>query len=388
MENFVFYNKTKIIFGKGVENNCGDECKKYGKKVLVHYGGGSIIKSGLYDRVIKSLKDNGMEVYSLGGVVPNPRLSLVYKGIELVKKEHIDIILAVGGGSVIDSGKAIALGAKYDGDVWDFYIGKNTPKDILPIGTILTIPAAGSESSFSTVITKEDGWVKKSYRNDMNRPLFSFLNPELISTVPHSHLVAGVIDMYCHVIERYFTNSKHVILTDELCEGTMRAIIENGPKFIKEPSNYDYASEIMWSSTVAHNSLLECGRITDWGSHGIEHELSALYDVTHGLGLAIIVPAWMKYVYKHDISRFARYARNVYKVNELNDEKAALEGIIKTQSFFESLGAKTNLIDANIPTDQFDLLATKATSFGPQGKFVPLQKEDVLKILEIATRND
>ncbi len=385
MENFTYYNKTKIIFGRGVEKTCGQECRQYGTKVLLHYGGGSIKKSGLYDRVVASLKEAGMTVYELGGVQPNPVLSLVHKGIDLVKANGIEIILAVGGGSVIDSAKGIALGAKYDGEVWDFYSGKVLPKAILPLGTILTIPAAGSESSFSTVITNEDGLIKKSYRNDLNRPLFSFMNPELIATVPPKQMIAGSVDIFSHILERYFTNATHVDLTDELCEGTFRALIKNAPLFISEPTNYDYASEVMWTSTIAHNSILDTGRIADWGSHMIEHELSALYDVTHGLGLAIIVPAWMKYVYHHDIKRFARFANKVWGVAESNNlEEMATIGIAKTQRFFETLGAKTSLADANIPCDQFELMASKATKNGPIGKFVPLYKEDVINIYKLA----
>ena len=384
MENFIYYNKTKIIFGKDVEEGCGEECRKYGKKVLVHYGGGSVVKSGLLDRVIKSLQDSGMEVFTLGGVVPNPRLSLVYQGIELVKKEKIDIVLAVGGGSVIDSSKAIALGARYNGDVWDFYIGKAVPTDIMPIGTILTIPAAGSESSFSTVITNDMTGVKRSFRNDINRPFFSFLDPKLIVTVPLKHQIAGIIDMYSHVVERYFTNSEHVELTSQLCEATMRSIIIAGPKFIQDPTNYDNAAEIMWTASFAHNSMIEVGRITDWGTHAIEHEISAEYDLTHGLGIAIILPAQMKYVYKHNIKLFARYARNVYSIEESDDEKAALKGIEATQKFFESLGAKTTLTSAGIPTDQFEKMAKRAVLLGPVGHFVSLDVPEIIDIYNLA----
>ncbi|MGI6377637.1 MAG: iron-containing alcohol dehydrogenase [Bacilli bacterium] len=384
MENFIYDNKTKIIFGRDVENTCAQECQKYGQRILIHYGGGSIVRSGLLDRVMSKLKEAKLEVHLLGGIVPNPRLKLVYEGIELVKKKKIDLILAIGGGSVIDSAKAIALGAKYDGDVWDFFAGKAVPTDILPLGTILTIPAAGSESSNSTVITKDDGLIKRSFRNNINRPLFSFLNPTLIATVPKKHLIAGVVDMYSHIIERYFTNVEHVLLTTELCEAGMRAIKELGPKFLKDPANYDYAAEIMWASTVAHNALFETGRIADWASHGIEHELSAEYDLSHGLGLAIIVPAWMKYVYRHNVPLFARYARKVYDVSIEDDEKAALEGIKKTQAFFESLGAETSLVKAKVPTDKFEFLAKRATLRGPLGQFVKLTASDIVKIYELA----
>jgi len=384
MENFIYYNKTKIIFGKDVEKDCGQECAKYGKKVLVHYGGGSVIKSGLLDRVIESLEKAGLTIYQLGGVVPNPRLSLVYEGVKLVKEKKIDIVLAVGGGSVIDSGKAIALGSKYDGDVWDFYIGKATPKDILPIGTVLTIPAAGSESSYSTVITNDEMGLKRSFRNDINRPLFSFLDPKIIATVPKKQQIAGICDMYSHVVERYFTSVEHVELTNQLCEATFRSIILEAPNYLKDPSDYDAASEIMWTAAFAHNSILETGRIADWGTHSIEHELSAEYDITHGLGIAIMLPAWMKYVYKKNLPLFARYARNVYGIEENDDEKAALLGIEATKNFFKNLGAPVSLSEVNIPKDKFQKMAHKAVILGPVGHMVLLKEEDIVKIYELA----
>lgn len=384
MENFIYYNKTKIIFGKDVEKDCGQECAKYGKKVLVHYGGGSVKKSGLLDRIIESLEKAGLTIYQLGGVVPNPRLSLVYEGIKLVKDEKIDLVLAVGGGSVIDSGKAIALGSKYDGDVWDFYVGKATPKDILPIGTVLTIPAAGSESSYSTVITNDNEGLKRSFRNDINRPLFSFLDPKIIATVPKKQQIAGICDMYSHVVERYFTSVEHVELTSQLCEATFRSIILSAPNYLNDPSDYDAAAEIMWTAAFAHNSILEAGRIADWGTHSIEHELSAEYDITHGLGIAIMLPAWMKYVYKKNLSLFARYARNVYCIKESDDEKAALLGIEATKNFFKSLGAPVSLSEVNIPKNKFQKMAHKATIFGPIGHMVLLKEEDIVKIYELA----
>jgi len=385
MENFVYYCPTKIIFGHKKEEEVGKEISKYGKRVLLHYGGGSIKVSGLYDKVISNLKAAGLEVFELGGVQSNPLLSLVRKGIELCKKEHIEAIIAVGGGSVIDSAKGIAIGALYQGDVWDFYSFKVDPKESLPVGVILTIPAAGSEMSVSSVITNEENQIKFSFRHEILRPKFSILDPELISTVPMYHIAAGICDMFCHVAERYFTNSTNVNLTNYLCEGTMKNIIEVGPKYLANPSDYDAAAEVMWSSTMAHNGILETGRISDWASHRIEHELSALYDISHGAGLAIIMPAWMRYVYHHDINLFAHYASSVFNVKVLDDKvKMAEEGIQKTTEFFASLGLPTSLMKANIRTDQFELIANKCTKDGPVGKFLPIDKKAVLDILEIA----
>ena len=315
MENFEFYSPTRIIFGRGTEEKVGELTKEYGTKVLLHYGGGSIKKYGLYDKVVKSLQDAGVDFIELGGVQPNPRLGLVKEGIKICRENDIDFILAVGGGSVIDSAKAISLGVPYEGDVWDFFMGKALPEKNLPVGVVLTIPAAGSESSNSVVITKEEGLLKRSCNNDINRPVFAIMNPELTFTLPPYQTASGVVDMMAHIMERYFTHQTDVDLTDGLCESMLKTIMKNALIVMEEPDNYDARAELMWAGTLAHNGLVGTGRIGDWASHAIEHELSAMYDVAHGAGLAVVFPAWMKYVYKHNVNRFAQFAVNVFNVD-------------------------------------------------------------------------
>lgn len=385
MLNFEYYCPTKIIFGKGKENEVGSIIKQYGKKILLHYGGGSVIRSGLLDRVKTSLDNEGIEYVELGGVQPNPRLSLVNEGIKLVKEHNIDFILAVGGGSVIDSAKGIGLGSKYDGDLWDIYLRKATPVDHTPVGVILTIPAAGSEMSTSAVITNEVTQEKRGYNTVFNRPVFSILNPELIYTVPKYHLAAGIVDMFAHVVERYFTNTTNVTITDNLCLGVMNAIYTCGRKYINDVTNYDLAAEVMWAASMAHNGILDPGRLTDWSSHAMEHSLSAYYDISHGGGLAVIIPAWMKYVYKHNPAIFAKYAEAVFGVEKqgTNEEKALL-GIQKTIEFFESLGLPTKLSAYNIEEAKFEEMAKHACVFGPIGNFVKLHEEDIVKIYKSA----
>ena len=386
MLDFVFSNATKIIFGRGTELKTGQEISRYGKKILLHYGGGSIKKSGLYDRVIESLRKAGVEAIELGGAMPNPRLSLVREGIELCRKHGIDAILAVGGGSVIDSAKAIGIGVPYAGDVWDFYSTGRKVEEMLPLGVVLTIPAAGSESSGGSVITNEDGLYKRSVNSVNMRPKFAIMNPELTFTLPSYQTAVGAVDIMSHVMERYFTNVKNVDFTDRLCEATLKTMIVNTPIVLKEPDNYEARAEIMWASTIAHNDLLGTGRIGDWATHGIEHELSAIYDIAHGGGLAIMWPAWMKYVYKHDIERFAQFACRVWNVEPdfRNPEKTALEGIESLKGFFSSLGIPVTLTDAGIPSDRLEEMARKATETGPLGNFVRLKKEDVEKIYRLA----
>lgn len=386
MQDFVFQNATKIIFGKDKEELAGQEAVKYGKKLLLHYGGGSIKKSGLYDRVAESLRKEGIEIYELAGVQPNPRVSLVREGISLCKEHGIDLILAVGGGSVIDSAKAIAAGVKYDGDVWDFFSGKSPVTDCLPIGVVLTIPAAGSETSGGTVITQEDGWYKRATGHESMRPKFAILNPELTYTLPAYQTACGITDMMAHVLERYFTNQKNVELTDRLCEATLKTIINNAHTVLEDPTNYDARAEIMWAGTVAHNDWLSTGRIGDWGSHDIEHEISGIYDIAHGAGLAIVFPAWMKYVYKHNVDRFVQFAHRVWDVEiDLNDlEKTALAGIKKTEQFFSSIGMPVTLKEADISDERIDEMARKGTERGPLGNFVKLHEDDVRQILHLA----
>lgn len=386
MINFTYVNSTKIIFGKNSEDKVGKEIKNCGNKVLLHYGGGSIKKSGLYDRVISSLKDADLEVYELGGVKPNPRLSLVREGIELCHKNNIDFILAVGGGSVIDSAKAIGVGVPYEGDVWDFYTGKAEIQTTLPVGVILTIPAAGSEASTGSVITNEDGWYKRGAGSSLMRPKFAIMNPELTFTLPPYQTAAGAADMMAHIFERYFTNEPNVDLTDRLSEATLRTIIKNVPIVLENPKNYDARAEIMWAGTIAHNGLLGTGRVEDWATHDIEHEISGIYDITHGAGLAILFPAWMKYVCKQNLNRFVQFANRVWDVEiDLdNPERTALEGIEKTKTYFKKIGMPVSLSEANIPSDRFEEMAAKGTENGPLGNFVKLNKEDIVNIFNIA----
>ena len=389
MIDFNFQNSTKIIFGKNKELTVGKEVKKFSNKVLMHYGGGSIKKSGLYDRILTSLKEANVEVVELSGVKPNPRLSLVREGIKLVRENKINFILAVGGGSVIDSAKAIALGANYDGDVWNlFETGKSFDGVCTPLGVVLTIPAAGSETSSGTVITNEDGGYKRSSGHPTLRPQFAIMNPELTYTLPDYQTACGVADMFAHILERYFTNVENVGLTDRLCEGTMKNIIENGKKVLANGNDYAARAEIMLSGTVAHNDSLSMGRVGDWASHDIEHELSGIYDIAHGAGLAIIFPAWMKYVYKHDINRFVQFATRVFdiEIDEKDLEGTALKGIEALKNFFKEIGLPTSLEDVNIGNDRFEEMAEKRTENGTIGNFVKLNKTDVINIYKLAIK--
>jgi alcohol dehydrogenase YqhD (iron-dependent ADH family) len=386
MQDFIFHNSTKLIFGKDKEQLVGQESVVFSKKLLLHYGGGSIKNSGLYDKVVTSLREQNIEIFELGGVKPNPRVSLVREGVALCKENDINFILAVGGGSVIDSAKAIAAGAHYDGDVWDFFEGKSTIEACLPIGVVLTIPAAGSESSSGTVITNEDGWYKRATGHITMRPQFAILNPELTYTLPAYQTACGITDMMAHILERYFTNEQNVEVTDRLCEATLKTIINNAHIVIEDPTNYAARAEIMWAGTIAHNDSLGIGRIGDWASHDIEHELSGIYDIAHGAGLAIIFPAWMKYVYKHDINRFVQFANRVWDIEiDLNNlEKTALAGIKKTEQFFSSIGMPVTLKEANIDSEHFEEMAKKGTENRTLGNFVKLNEEDVLNIYHLA----
>ena len=388
MDNFVFQNPTKILFGKGTEDQAGAECALWGKRALVHYGGGSVQKSGLLGRVLESLNKAGVQAIELSGVKPNPRLSLVRAGIEICRKNKIEVILAVGGGSSIDSAKAIAVGVPYSGDVWDFYTGKAQVKKALPVGTILTLPAAGSESSSSSVITNEEGWFKKFVDTELIYPKFSILNPELAFTLPPFQVACGAADILAHLMERYFTNTKRVELTDRLIEATMKTIIRNIPLALAEPTNYDAWAEVMWAGTIAHNNLLNTGRVGDWGSHMIEHELSGIYDVAHGAGLAVVFPAWLKHTLHQDPQRFVQFAVRVWNVDPqfFSPEKTALEGIAELEAFFASIGLATRLKGLNIPLDRVSEMADKCTKGNTVkvGNFVALGKSEVEKILRTA----
>lgn len=378
MENFTFYSPTKFVFGKGTENEAGKLIRAFGgSRVLIHYGGGSVVRSGLLDRVIVSLEAEDLDYVELGGVKPNPRSGLVYEGIDLVRRNGIDFILAVGGGSVIDSSKAIAAGAVYEGDFWDFYCGKPILK-ALPVGTVLTIAAAGSEGSGDSVITKEEGMFKRGASGEGIRPKFSILNPELTQTLPPYQTACGITDIMAHLYERYLTNSKDVEVTDRLIEALLITMKNEGPKVIADPNNYEARANIMWAGTMAHTNSCGVGRSQDWNSHNIEHELSALYDCAHGAGLAVTMPAVFKYVMDHDVARFTQVANRVWGVD------TAEEGIEAFKSFLISIGMPSTLgelggKEEDIPT----LVKNLCYGDGRDGTisgFVTLNEDDCTKI--------
>lgn len=393
MDNFVFQNSTKIIFGRGVESSVGAEAAAHSKKILLHYGGGSIVKTGLYGRITASLKAAGISWVELPGVKPNPRLGLVREGIALCREQKIGLILAVGGGSVIDSAKAMAAGVPYPGDVWDFFTGVAVPVEALPIGTILTIPAAGSESSNGCVITKEEGGLKRAFGSDLIYPRFSILDPELAFTLPRAQVANGVADIMAHLLERYFTNSRPVEFTDRLIEASLRTVIDVAPRVIDGQKDdgqkyYDAWAELMWAGTVAHNNLLNTGREGDWASHDIEHELSGAYDIAHGAGLAVIFPAWMKKVMNHDLRRFVQIAVRVWGVEQSFEEpeRTARAGIARFEAFWTSLGLATRLSGLGIGSERFREMADSCTERDSKrmGHFVKLDREAVMAIYELA----
>ena len=391
MLNFDLYMPARIVFGRGAQSRIGELLKPHAKKVLLHYGGGSIKRSGLYDTVVKSLNDAGIAFVELGGVVPNPRLSLVHEGIELCRREKVDLILAVGGGSAIDSAKAIAMGVYYDGDVWEIYDTGKPIEKAIPVAVILTIPAAGSESSGDTVISNEETGRKYGYGSPKLRPLISIMNPELFFTLPKNQIANGVADMMSHIFERYFTNTTHVDLTDALCEATLRTILSNAPRLMQDSQDYDAWAEIGFAGTVAHNGLLGMGREQDWACHAMEHELSAAYDVAHGAGLAVLTPAWMKYVYKNNLDMFVQFAVNVMGLSKgfRDKEDVILEAIARLQNFYRVMGLPQTLTELGIDESRHEEMAKKCTEiyFGEEHKVGGLKKlgwQDVLNIYTIA----
>ena len=390
MNNFQFYSPTEFLFGKDTENSCGAYVKKYvGTKVLIHYGSASAIRSGLIDRVKDSLTKEGISYVLLGGVQPNPRDTKIYEGIELCRKENVDFILSVGGGSCIDSSKGIALGALYDGDFWDFYSRKASVTKALPIGTILTIAAAGSEGSGASVVTKEEGMLKRDVGSDLLRPKFSILNPALTETLPPYQTACGATDIMAHVFERYFTNTTEVEVTDRLCEAILLTMIKETPRVIEDPHNYQARANIMWAGTVAHNDIIGVGRDQDWNSHGIEHELSGLYDCAHGAGLAVIMPAWMEYVCDHNIMRFAQMATRIWglPMNFENPKETALQGITAFRKFLHEIGMPINFEELGAKEEDIPVLVEKfGLGDGKTGGFMPLSSEDVANIYRIAAK--
>lgn len=391
MRNFTYYTPTKVVFGKDTEKEAGSLVSKAGvTKVLLHYGGQSAIRSGLLDRVKESLKNAEIDFLELGGVVPNPRMSLAYEGIELCKKEGVDFILAVGGGSTIDSAKTIAYGAVYDGDVWDFYSGKADAVAALPVGTVLTLAATGSEMSDSSVMTLEDGWLKRGYNNNLGRPLFSILNPELTYTLPAYQTTCGVVDIMMHTMERYFNHTGDSRLTDEISEALLRTMLEYGPVALKNPTDYNARAQIMWGGCLSHNGLTSAGVDTDWATHQLEHELGGMFDVAHGAGLAAVWGSWTRYVYMEDPGRFAQFAVNVMGVTNdfRNQEATALAGIRKAEEFFRSLDMPTSISEMGyeLTEEQIEELAYKCCFMGKRtiGGFKELNQNDMAEIFRMA----
>lgn len=392
MKDFIYYAPTEVVFGKEAEQQVARLVKKYGgHKVLVHYGGKSAKASGLLDTILDTLRAADIDFTTLGGVVPNPRLGLVREGIRLVHDEQVDFILAVGGGSVIDSAKAIALGAVYDGDVWDFYDAKAQATACLPVASVLTIPAAGSEMSEASVITKEDGDIKRGYSNELTRPRFAIMNPERTFTLPPYQTAAGVTDMMMHTMERYFSHDTDMLLTDSIAEALLRTMMQCVPIALAHPDDYNSRAQIMWGGSLAHNGLTGCGLLGDWATHQIEHELSAMFDVTHGAGLAAVWPSWARYVMDEDVTRFTRFAVNVMGVpNDDSDPKAtALQGVERMEQFYHSIGMPTTiheLIGREITDDEIAEMARKCTrdSTITHGNFKILHTQDIEAIYRMA----
>lgn len=391
MNNFTFYSPTEFVFGRATETQTGTLVKKYhGKKVMIVYGGGSVVRSGLLDKVKRSLDEAKVAYVELGGIQPNPTDPKVYEGIELGRNEQVDFILPVGGGSVIDTAKAIAIGIPYEGDFWDFFIGKSVPQAGLPIGVVLTIPAAGSEGSGNAVITKLDGLRKLGLHTPaILRPAFAVMNPELTYTLPAWQTASGITDMMAHIMERYFSNTPGVEIADRMCEGVLKAIITEAPRVLAEPDNYDARANIMWAGTVAHNGTCGVGCEEDWASHGLEHEVSALYNVTHGAGLAVIFPAWLTYAAKHNVGKVAQFATRVWDVPASDDLQAvALEGISRFKTFLHSIGMPVSFKELGIEHPDIDLLVRKFHEDKGQiaGNYVHLDHQASREIYEIANQ--
>lgn len=361
MENFTYCTPTKYVFGRGAELQAGTEAKASGMtRVLVVYGHGSARRSGVLDRVISSMQRAGIAVMELGGVDPNPTDTKVREGIGICRREKIDGLVAVGGGSAIDTAKAIAAGAVYDGDFWDFWAGKAVIGNALPIGTVLTIPAAGSEGSGNSVITLVEGNHKISLRTDFwLRPKWSLLNPELTFTLPPYQTASGIADMMAHIMERYFTPTADVEVTDRVAEGVLKAIITEAPKVMANPDDYQARANIMWAGTLAHNGICGTGRVEDWTSHAMEHEISAVYGVTHGAGLAVVFPAWMTFMSKNRPGKVAQLGRRVFGITSADDSTAAMETVMALKAFFGSLGLPVSFAALGISNPDIELLVSK-----------------------------
>ena len=394
MKDFTYCLPTRFVFGHGAEKKAGAELAAMGaRRVLIHFGGGSAVRSGLIDRLENDLRDHGMEVFRLGGAKPNPRDDKVYEGVELVRREEIDFILAVGGGSAIDSSKAIAHGACYDGDFWDFFCGKAKVEKTMPVGVVLTTSAAGSESSNSCVIMQEETKIKRGLTTELNRPRIAFMNPELAMTVPKYQIASGATDILAHIMERYFTCETEVDLTDRLCEAAMQAVIRATRIAVQDPTNYDAQAQLMWGGTIAHNETVGVGRVGDFGSHQIEHELSALYDVAHGAGLAVVFPAWLRFQLRkpEHVMRIAQFANRVYGIsmNFENPAETALRGIEAHESFLREIGMPITLRQLGARSEDIPALAAK-TKRNPgtdvTGRAWPVNGKEIEEILHIADR--
>lgn len=391
MNNFTFYSPTLFAFGDGEEQNTGALVRRFGgTKVLLVYGGGSVKKNGAYDAVTASLQKAELPFLELSGIQANPRSGKVYEGIELVRREGVDFLLAVGGGSVIDTAKAIGFGAGYDGDFWDFFSGKAPIETTLPVGTVLTIAAAGSEGSDSCVITHEDGNLKWGCpRTDVIRPKFAVLNPRFTCSLPAYQTASGASDILAHVCERYFTNTQDVALTDRLCEALIKTVLEAAPRAVAQPEDYAARADLMWTGMLAHNNSCGVGREQDWGSHQIEHELSAFYDCAHGAGLAVVLPAWMEFALPHDPMRFARFAVNVLgcEMDYAHPERTAQEGVRRFREFFRRLGMPTTLRELGARAEDIPAMiahrAEKPNGF-PFGSFIKAGPEEMEAILHLA----
>ncbi|WP_339316548.1 iron-containing alcohol dehydrogenase [Paenibacillus sp. FSL R10-2734] len=386
MRKFEFYNPTKLIFGKDTLEALKTEVPKYGKNVLLMYGGGSIKRSGLYDKVMAELSSIGAAVTELSGVEPNPRLSTVHKGVELCHEHNIDLILAVGGGSVLDCAKAVAVGAKYEGDMWDFVERKAAPQGALPLGTVLTMAATGSEMNSGSVITNEVTKEKMGWGSVHAFPAFSILDPENTFTLPRDQTVYGMVDIMSHVLEHYFHTDGNTAVQDGFCETLLRTVIETAPKLIEDLNNYELRETIMYCGTMALNGMVSMGFAGDWATHNIEHAVSAVYDIPHGGGLAILFPQWMKYNLDTNPARFRKLAVNVFDIDPAGktDEEIGLEGIEALRRFWDSIGAPKTLGDYDIDDSEIGSMADKAVRFGPFGNFRKLEREDVVEIYKMA----
>ena len=392
MKNFNYYTPTEIVFGNDSESKIGYLVRRYeGTKVLIHYGGKSAERFGLLNDICRQLDAEGILYVKLGGVVPNPRLSKVYEGIELCRKEGVNHILAIGGGSVIDSAKAIAYGLAYDGDVWDLFDGKAEAKACYPIGVVLTIPAAGSEMSNGCVITNEVGSRKRAYNNDLARPKFALMNPERTFSLSTYQTACGIVDIMMHTMERYFSQEDDMILTDELAESLLRTVKNSAYKVMLAPEDYRHRAQVMWAGSLSHNGLTGCGTVGDYATHMLEHELSALFDVAHGAGLAALWGSWARYVFKENISRFVRFAVNVMGLpNDFtNPESTALAGIEAMERFYHDMSMPTSiqeLIGRDIADDEIRLMAEKCSlgNTSTIGNFKKLNMEDMEEIYRMA----